>query len=82
MPDYRFLNLGRPLNDQDISDLVTFLASKRPAGAPQRANDTGIGQGGATSKGNEGSGTGPGSPHQQKNEGSKSTGSSSLGGPK
>jgi cytochrome c553 len=82
MPDYRFLNLGHALSDQDISDLVAFLSSKRPAGTPQRVNDTGSGQGGATSKGNEGSGTGPGSPHQQKNEGNKSTGSSSLGGPK
>ena len=82
MPDYRFLNLGRPLADQDISDLIAFLSSKRPLIKPQRVNDTGGGQGGATSKGNEGSGTGPGSPHQEKGEGNKSTGSSSLGGPK
>lgn len=33
MPDYRFLNAGRALNDQDIADLVAYLASKRPADA-------------------------------------------------
>jgi cytochrome c oxidase cbb3-type subunit III len=26
MPDYRMLNLGRPLSEQDIADLVTYLA--------------------------------------------------------
>jgi mono/diheme cytochrome c family protein len=31
MPDYRILNLGRALSDQDIADLVTYLASLRPA---------------------------------------------------
>jgi len=105
MPDYRFLNLGHVLSDQDIADLVAFLSSKRPAGITamyesaqnrinesqsgqqggstgQHVNESGSGQGGVLTKGNEGSGTGPGSPRQQKNEGNKSTGSSSLGGPK
>ena len=27
MPDYRVLNRGRPLSEQDIADLVTYLAS-------------------------------------------------------
>jgi mono/diheme cytochrome c family protein len=27
MPDYRMLNLGRPLSEQDIADLVEYLAS-------------------------------------------------------
>jgi cytochrome c553 len=31
MPNYRTLNLGKPLNEQDISDLVAYLASFRPA---------------------------------------------------
>jgi cytochrome c oxidase cbb3-type subunit 3 len=31
MPDYRFLNAGHALNDQDVADLVAYLASKRPA---------------------------------------------------
>jgi cytochrome c oxidase cbb3-type subunit III len=105
MPDYRFLNRGHALSDQDIADLVAFLSSKRPAAITamyesaqdringgqagqqtgstgQHVNESGSGQGGALTKGNEGSGTGPGSPRQQKNEGNKSTGSQSLGGPK
>jgi cytochrome c oxidase cbb3-type subunit III len=28
MPDYRMLNLGRPLSEQDIADLVTYLAGE------------------------------------------------------
>ncbi len=105
MPDYRFLNSGHALSDQDIADLVAFLSSKRPAaitamfesaqnrtngrqsgqqtgGTGQHVNESGSGERGALTKGNEGSGTGPGSPRQQKNEGNKSTGASSLGGPK
>ncbi|HEY3936387.1 MAG TPA: c-type cytochrome [Bryobacteraceae bacterium] len=36
MPDYRILNAGHALNDQDVADLVTYLASLRPAnGAKQ-----------------------------------------------
>jgi cytochrome c oxidase cbb3-type subunit III len=35
MPDYRFLNMGHALNDQDVADLVAYLASKRPAAAQQ-----------------------------------------------
>jgi mono/diheme cytochrome c family protein len=31
MPDYRVLNAGRALNDQDVADVVTYLASMRPA---------------------------------------------------
>ena len=31
MPNYRFLNAGHALSDQDISDLVAYLASLRPA---------------------------------------------------
>jgi len=34
MPNYRFLNAGHPLNDQDVSDLVAYLASLRPAESP------------------------------------------------
>jgi mono/diheme cytochrome c family protein len=30
MPDYRFLNAGHALTDQDVSDLVAYLASLRP----------------------------------------------------
>jgi cytochrome c oxidase cbb3-type subunit III len=34
MPDYRFLNMGRPLANQDITDLVAYLASMRPSQNP------------------------------------------------
>ena len=30
MPDYRFVNAGHALNDQDVTDLVAYLASLRP----------------------------------------------------
>jgi cytochrome c oxidase cbb3-type subunit 3 len=33
MPNYRFLIPKHPLNDQDVSDLVAYLASLRPAGS-------------------------------------------------
>jgi len=33
MPNYRFLNAGHALADQDVSDLVAYLASLRPAGS-------------------------------------------------
>ncbi len=58
MPDYRFLKAGKPLSDEDITDLVAFLESKRPA-------DSGAGlssqaQSGAPNNDNDGS-NGPGS---------------------
>lgn len=31
MPNYLMLNAGRPLSDQDIGDIVSFLASLRPS---------------------------------------------------
>lgn len=43
-------------------------------------NESGSGQGGQMTKGNEGSGVGPGSPRKQKEEGNKSTGGSSQQG--
>jgi cytochrome c oxidase cbb3-type subunit 3 len=82
MPDYRFLNLGKPLADQDVTDIVAYLASLRPVAMGQRTADSGTGQPSVTSKGNEGSGNGPGSPRQQKNEGNKGKGSSSQQGVK
>lgn len=84
MPDYRNLNLGRALSNQDIADLVAYLVSKRPPGEATSAHviENGAGESGAITRGNEGSGFGPGSPHQQGDEGNKSTGSSSQGGVK
>lgn len=34
MPDYRHLNLGKALKDQDVTDLVAYLSSLRTAPAP------------------------------------------------
>lgn len=84
MPDYRTVNMGHALANQDIADLVAYLASMRPPelNAAQHVIENGAGQSGSMTKGNEGSGNGPGSPHQQRNEGNKSTGSSSQGGVK
>jgi mono/diheme cytochrome c family protein len=84
MPDYRALNMGRPLSNQDVADLVAYLASMRPEelNAAQRVLENGTGQSGSITKGNEGSGYGPGSPQQKQNEGNKSTGSSSQRGVK
>ncbi len=84
MPDYRMLNMGRALSDQDIGDLVAYLVSLRPEAPNENAhiNENGTGQSRAMTKGNEGSGNGPGSPRFQKNEGNKGTGSSSQRGGK
>lgn len=82
MPDYRNLNLGKALSDQDITDVVAYLSSLRPTPPSENAHtdESGSGQGGAMVKGNEGSGNGPGSRHQQRGEGNRSTGASSQGG--
>lgn len=83
MPDYRTLNLGHALSDQDITDVVAYLASLRPPqqnAANAHTDENGAGQRGGITKGNEGSGNGPGSPEQRTNEGNKSQGSSSQGG--
>lgn len=80
MPDYRTLKMGHALSEQDIADLVAYLASQRPAEASAALiNDSGTGQAGQGAKGNEGSGYGPGSPRQQKNEGNQYRGSSQRG---
>ena len=40
MPDYRNLNMGRALSDQDVTDLVSYLASLRPSNSdPALVND-------------------------------------------
>jgi hypothetical protein len=63
---------------------VGYLGSMRPTAlnAGQHVIENGSGQSGAMTRGNEGSGHGPGSPRQEQNEGNKSTGSSSQGGVK
>jgi cytochrome c oxidase cbb3-type subunit 3 len=83
MPDYRTVSLGHALSDQDITDVVSYLSSMRPIPPNSQTAHTvenGSGQSGELTKGNEGSGHGPGSPQQQKREGNKSQGSGSQGG--
>jgi cytochrome c oxidase cbb3-type subunit III len=87
MPDYRMLNSGHALADRDVTDLVAYLVSKRPAsdasnGNAQHQNENGTGSQGEMTKGNEGSGNGPGSPRKERNEGNKGNGSSSQRGGK
>ena len=82
MPNYKVLNRGRPLNSQDVTDLVSYVASFRPANTVQEGvhtNESGAGTGTMT-KGNEGSGNGPGSPQQKQGEGHKFNGGGSQGG--
>jgi mono/diheme cytochrome c family protein len=40
MPNYRVLNAGHPLKDQDVSDLVAYLVSLRPAEAAMENANT------------------------------------------
>lgn len=92
MPSYQFLNMGRPLSNQDVTDLVAYLNSQRMIPAPEELsaragetasgtgaheNENGNGQQGPIVKGNEGSGFGPGSPTQHSHEGNKGKGSES-----
>ncbi len=84
MPNYKTLNGGHALSNQDVTDLVSYLASLRPAntipeGAHTDESGTGAGQ---ITAGNEGSGNGPGSPTQRRAEGHKfNSGQSQGGGP-
>lgn len=84
MPSYRNLKLGRALANQDISDVVTYLASLRPANAePVDAftQASGTGQSGEKTKGNEDSGNRPGRDRdQQRQEGHEFKHGSSIGG--
>jgi cytochrome c oxidase cbb3-type subunit 3/ubiquinol-cytochrome c reductase cytochrome c subunit len=83
MPNYQTLNLGKALSDQDITDVVAYLSSLRPAPIDAQSahtDENGSGQSGSVVMGNEGSGNGPGSPQKKKGEGNKSTGASSQGG--
>jgi cytochrome c oxidase cbb3-type subunit III len=84
MPNYMYLNAGHALTDQDVSDLVTYIASFRPAqqtleGAHTKENIN-AGESGGMAAGNQGSGNGPGSPDKGQNKGQKHTNSSIQGG--
>ncbi|MGI8959743.1 MAG: c-type cytochrome [Bryobacteraceae bacterium] len=77
MPDWRFLNLGHALGDQDIADIVAYLVSLRPQNIQSSARvlENGGGESGAKTTGNEGSGNGPGSPQNHTgNQGSAGKG--------
>ncbi|HWE00755.1 MAG TPA: c-type cytochrome [Bryobacteraceae bacterium] len=90
MPDWRHQPYHGGLSNEDIANVVAWLSSQRSpltearqqreSGANQFEN--GSGQTGEPTKGNEGSGSGPGSPSQQTNEGNRGSGTSSVqGGP-
>jgi len=84
MPNYMTLNAGHALSDQDVSDLVTYIASFRPAqqileGAHTKENSD-TGENGGVAAGSQGSGNGPGSPDKGQNKGQKHTNSSIQGG--
>lgn len=84
MPDYRTLNMGHALSDQDIADIVAYLASLRPVPPNVQSAHTvesGTGETGSVTKGNEGSGNRIGEP-KQENEGTNGKGSSSPRGVK
>lgn len=87
MPDWRHLKAGRPLTDNDVADLTAYLVSFRPSnsnlfGGTNRTQDSGTGDVGGSpmTKGNEGSGNGPGSPNRTSQEGNQTGGSSSTSG--
>jgi mono/diheme cytochrome c family protein len=76
MPNFRALNLGHALSDQDVADLVAYLASMRPANAlTAHVVENGTGQSGQITTGNQGSGHGPGSPTKQGKQGNRSASS-------
>jgi cytochrome c oxidase cbb3-type subunit III len=84
MPNYMTLNLGHALTDQDVSDLVTYIASFRPEqqileGAHTKENSD-TGESGGIAAGSKGSGNGPGSPQKENNTGQKHNNSSIQGG--
>ena len=84
MPNYMMLNAGHALSNQDVTDLVTYVASFRPAqqileGAHTKENSD-TGESGGVAAGSQGSGNGPGSPRKQQNEGQKHNNSSIQGG--
>lgn len=72
MPNYQYLKLGKALTDSDVTDLVAYLVSLRPSPAPG-VEKTAIDS-------TKGSGNGPGSPTDNRNQGNKPSNSSQSGG--
>ena len=82
MPNYQNLNAGKALSNQDVTDLVSYLASLRPAGAlteDQHTVENGSG-GNGQADGSKGSGNGPGSPQKDQLKGNAHSNSSQSGG--
>jgi len=77
MPDWRGDLQGHALSDQEITDIVAYMTSLRQPST--RVSQAGAGEAGPETRGNEGSGYGPGSKRKEDNEGT-STGASSQGG--
>ena len=74
-----FLSSKRPVQIEGAA--MTATAGGLSSGSVSARNEsTGTGEQGASSRGNEGSGHGPGSPRKERGEGNKSTGSSSQQG--
>jgi cytochrome c oxidase cbb3-type subunit III len=83
MPNYQNLNAGKPLSNQDVTDLVSYLSSLRPAGVlteDQHTLENGSGESGSAT-GEKGSGNGPGAKQKDQIEGHKHSNSSQSGGP-
>ncbi len=75
-----FLSAKRPPEITAMYESAQVSAGQQAGASGSHENENGTGQEGAMTKGNEGSGTGPGSPRKQKGEGNKSTGGSSQQG--
>ncbi len=82
MPNYQNLNAGHALSNQDVSDLVTYLASLRPVSQVNEDAHTDENNSSATGNatGSKGSGNGPGSPQKDQMQGTKHNNSSQSGG--
>ena len=83
MPNYQHLKLGKALSDSDVTNLVAYLVSLRQMPAPGEGAEPHItdnGVAGEITRGNAGSGNGPGSPTQNQTQGNKTGNSSQAGG--
>ena len=84
MPSYMYLNAGHALSNQDVTDLVSYLASLRPPspvleGEHTDENESGTSTPGAAA-GSKGSGNGPGAPNHDQIQGNSHGNSSQSGG--
>lgn len=84
MPNYMYLNAGHALNSQDVSDLVTYMASLRPPTQILEGSHTDEAESGSSASdaatGSKGSGNGPGAPSHDQVTGNAHGNSSQSGG--